>query len=168
MIRGPASGVNWSPVPGRLLAVSSAVLISWTVLPGCHLGRPPSNPARVGQVEVPFAQAGLPEAVRQGLADALAQRSALGGSRILDCRVLSAEALPAAVGQAGGRVERARLEVQYSLSGSRPAQVTLVAERSFSVSVQDSLSAERARAAAFHSLAQQLGAEAADWVTALR
>lgn len=168
MIRLPIGPVNRLTAFWRLSPALLVVACAGLSVASCHLGRPPATAARVGHVDAPVAEPGVPEAVRGGLSAALARRSALGGTRVIDCQILVAESLPDAVGQDGAQVHRARLQVRYAVSGSRPAQVTLAAERSFRLPVGDSLAAERARAAAFATLARQLGTEAADWATALR
>ena len=129
---------------------------------GCHLGRPqpPSMQYTVGQVVAPVAEPGLTDALKSGLAAALAQRSMLGegGAKPINVAVLSATTVPTGVGPSS-QVHTARLQFSVQVGDRR---ATFSAERSFTVI--DTVQGATARAEAFTRLANHLANDAALWM----
>ena len=90
----------------------------------CHLGRPkaPASFYQVGQVVAPVAEPGLSDALKGGLAAALADRSMLGETDAQDVNiaVLAATTIPTGVGPSS-QVHTARLQFSVQV-GERRAQ----------------------------------------------
>lgn len=149
--------------------MSTALLL--LIIAACHLGRPPLDGpgavVSVGRIQAPVAEPGLEDALRQGLAVALADRSQLAGPGEgvlpVEVDVLSATTEVVAI-DGDRRVHRARLVVEGRLLGPRPTALVLRGERSYEVEATDGLGAAQARALAFQQLSTELTADLAAWL----
>ena len=118
----------------------------------------------VGRVVVPAAEPALSEALAGGLSRALSARGLLGSGREVGVRVLAAETVAVGADDAGQMVHRAKLVVQFQLTGPDPRTLVLEESKSYPVRAGASLDASSARAAAFESLANAVCRDAALWL----
>jgi hypothetical protein len=114
-------------LPGRRFALVLAGAAWIGVGCGYHVGRPPvaaGSGLAIGAIMVPVAEAGLPEALAQGLADAIRRRD-VAGTRAISATVSEASFVPAF--GSGGEVGawKAELAVDFGLSGPRPRSLSL-------------------------------------------
>jgi len=128
----------------------------------CKIGRPPpaAGPFSVEQVVTPVAEPGLKNALQDGLASALSNRTMLGAKGVnpVSVAVLSATTHPTGVGP-NSQIFTARLQVSVRCD-RRTAQFS--SERSYSVF--DPVQGATARAEAFSGLAKSLMADAVMWL----
>ena len=161
------SSAGFVPEQLELVAMDCKALTVLILLQvGCHLGRPMVQvPAlEVGRVVVPAAEPALSDALAGALSSALAARGLLGPGPEVGVRVLSAETVAVGADDAGRMVHRAKLVVEFQLSGPVPRALVLQEGRSYAVLPGASLEAASARAAAFESLAIALARDAALWL----
>jgi hypothetical protein len=149
----------------------AVVTLILSALLACHLGRPPVNGAawHVEDVRSAAAEPGLDTTLEAALNGALAVRGALGDAVALRLLVLDASSGVAAA-DAGDEVHLARLRVRIEVGGNEPSSLVLQAEQAYgtrglpSGGPGSTLAASTNRAAAFESLANQIAADAADWL----
>jgi len=129
---------------------------------GCHLGRPPVPTAgfSVGQVVSTTSEPGLQDALKSGIASALASRAMLveADADAVDIAVLAAVSQPTGASGASQSFA-ARLQISVR-TANRTAQFS--SERSYTVI--DAVQGESARKAAFFALAESLTKDAAEWL----
>jgi hypothetical protein len=118
----------------------------------------------LGALEVAVLEPGLADALRAGMADALASRGMLGDGGPL-VRVEVRDASTQLVGADGAvLVGTARLTIAVSLAGPEVRRVLLSDEQSYGIGPGRTLDAATARASAFASLARSLTDQAAAWI----
>lgn len=141
--------------------------MKWPVLvlfvAGCQLGRPPARSYIPGSVYTTSPQLGLAAAIRESLADELAQRGGLGEGATVQIRVLDAEAAVQAT-QGDVQLHQARLVLQVQTAGTQPREVILRGARTYTISASAPLSAAAARTAATEALARELVQDVVEWL----
>lgn len=138
------------------------LLLVCLVMVGCRTGRtPPADSVfALGQVVSSTAESGLEDAIKGGVAAALAERSAFAesGAPVIDVAVLAAAVQPTSASPAG-QTYAARLQISVRVEG-RSAQFS--SERSYTVI--DDVQGKAARAEAFNGLASTLAVDAVGWL----
>jgi hypothetical protein len=146
-------------------AVNAALALA-VLLGGCgyHLGQPPvaAGGFAVAPVRAPVAEPAVADALRSGLVDALAVRSALGHVHTVETRIVSLTESPVAVDEVG-RVHRVALTVELRVAESG-RQTVLHGERAYTVAPDDPIGGASARAAAAASLARELAHDGVEWL----
>jgi hypothetical protein len=136
------------------------------LLAGCgyHLGHPPvaAGGFTVAPIRAPVAEPDVADALRSGLVDALAVRSALGRVHTVETRIVSVAETPVAVGDTA-RVHRVALTVELRVADTGQRTV-LHGERAFTVLPDDPIGGASARAAAAASLARELADDGVEWL----
>lgn len=141
------------------------------MLLACHLGRPPpaGTAWHVAEVRAAAMEPGLEPALEAAVNGALAVRGALGDAHALRVLVLDASTGVAAA-SSGDEVHVARLRVRFEVDGDPADALVLQAEQAYGAralsagGAASTLAASSSRAAAFATLADQLAADAADWL----
>ena len=147
---------------GYSMRVNWSFILILTFASACQLGRPPASGSvfRVGAVVAPVVEPGVEDALRVGLAAALAAQGALGNRDALDVNltVISASTSPTQIG-ANGQIHTAYLRISAQ-AGERKTRLS--AERQYSVLAPEQ--ADTARTAAFSALAATLTADTVQWM----